>query len=55
MAQVTADGAWIRVPSLEEFRDQILDLFEGIVTQRLLISARECEKKRRIEGAGGIT
>ena len=54
MGQVTADGAWIRVTSSEEFRGQTLDLFEGIVTQRLLTSARECEIKRRVEGAGGI-
>ena len=32
MAQVKGDGAWTRMISSEEFRDQILDLFEGTVT-----------------------
>ena len=32
MAQVKGDGAWTRMISSEEFRGQILDLFEGTVT-----------------------
>ena len=50
MAQVRGDGAWTRMISSEEFRGQILDLFEGIVTVSVDFSWRMWEKE---EDRGG--